>query len=217
MHVATIRRASGLALLGLLVSTAASAQDDVRTHVMQLADVSGDTPTGQGLLPTAVAEAAIAAQHARLAGEEPANLDGMRRHAGHALHALDPSAASGGPGLGYGVKRATAGAALQVELAAGSEGASENVTFHALHIATALGNVTQWTDEAIGLAQRIQSAPSTGEAAQLVSRLDLLCRAITLGRDVDRDGLVGWRQGEGGLAQATYHMNALKRGEGFGP
>jgi hypothetical protein len=216
MQLPTIRKALGLALVGLVVGTAADAQD-VRTHIMQAADASGESPTGQGLLPTAVAEAMIAAEHAALAAADLTNVDGMRRHAGHVLHALDPSATVGGPGLGYGVKRGASAAALHVELAAASDSVSENVAFHAPHIITALGNVTQWTDEAISLARRIQSAPSAAEAATLVSRLDQLCRAIVYGRDANRDQLVGWQQGEGGINQAKYHMNLLKRGEGFGP
>jgi hypothetical protein len=216
MQLPIIRKALGLALVGLVVGTAADAQD-VRTHIMQAADVSSESPTGQGLLPTAVAEALIAAEHAVLAASDLNNVDGMRRHAGHVLHALDPSATAGGPGLGFGVKQGASGAALHVELAAASEGVSENVAFHAPHIITALGNVTQWTDEAVSLARRIQSAPSAAEAAGLVSRLDQLCRAIVYGRDANRDQLVGWQQGEGGINQAKYHINLLKRGEGFGP
>ena len=201
--------------MGVLLRTPADAQDPVHTHIGHAADSFGDTPNGQGLLPAAVAEAEVAAQHAGLAAEDPTNLDGMRRHAGHVLHALDPSVVASGPGLGYGGKEGTRGAALHIELAAGADNASENVAFHAHHITAALGNFEQWTDEVIALGQRIQSAPSAADAASLVARLNILCQAIALGMDANGDGRIGWQEGEGGLAQATQHMTLMKRGEGL--
>jgi len=215
MHATTGLRAPGFALMGLLVGAATDTQAQVHAYITHAADVASDTPNGLGVLTVAFAEAEIAALHAGLAVEDLTNLDGMRRHAGHTLHALDPAIGGVGPGLGYGVKHGAAGAAFDIEFAAGSDGASQNVTFHARHIDATLGNVVQWTDEAIALAQRVQSSPTAADAAPLVSRLDDLCRAILRGRDTDRDRLVGWRTGEGGLAQATQHMNLLKRGEGL--
>lgn len=215
MDVTILRRALGLALSGMIVGAAVDAQNPVHVHIGHAADAFGDTPGGVGLLAAAVSEAQIAAQHAELAAGGPDNLDGMRRHAGHVLHALDPSVSAGGPGLGYGVKQGATGSALHIELAVGSEGASENVTLHAHHILTALANVSQWTDEAIALAQRVQSAASAAAASPLVTQLDAICHAIVYGRDANRDGRIGWQEGEGGLAQATQHMNLLKRGEGL--
>lgn len=215
MQATTLRWALGLAASGVLLGTPADAQDPVHAHIGHAADSFGDTPNGQGLLPAAVAEAEVAAQHAVLAAEDPTNLDGMRRHAGHVLHALDPSVVASGPGLGYGVREATRGAALHVELAAGADSISENVSFHGHHITVALGDVVQWTDEAIALGQRIQSAASVADAASLVARLNTLCQEIALGRDANGDGRIGWQEGEGGLAQATQHMTLMKRGEGL--
>jgi hypothetical protein len=215
MDATTLPRAFGLALLGMIGGTATSAQNPVHAHIGHAAIAFGDTPGGQGLLPTALQEAEIAAQHTALASADPENLDGMRRHAGHALHALDPSVVPGGPGLGYGVKQGATGAALHVGMVIGPDGASENVTVHTAHIATALANVTQWTDEAIALAQRLQSAASVASAASLVTQLDAVCHSIVYGRDADGDGRVGWQEGEGGLAQATQHMNLMRRGEGL--
>jgi len=215
MHATTLRRVLGLVLAGVVVGTAAEAQDSAHAHIMHAADAFADTPGGLGLLPTAMAEAEVAAQHAELAMEDPLNLDAMRRHAGHVLHALDPAMSGGGPGLGYGVMAAASGAARHVGLALLSELTSDNLGLHARHIATSLDNVVRWTEEAVPLARQIQSAPSAASAAPLVARLNTLCRAIVRGMDADRDGRVGWQEGEGGLAQATYHMNLLKRGEGL--
>ena len=66
------------------------------------------------------------------------------------------------------------------------------------------------------MAQAILSARSVAEARPLVDRLEALCEAVLWGRDVDRDGIVGWEEGEGGLAQAKYHMNLLRRARGPG-
>lgn len=175
-----------------------------------------DTPNGQGLLPTALAEADIALQHARLAVEDSLSLVQMRRHAGHAIHALDPAVVGGvGPGLGYGVRQSATEAAQHVEVAASADSLSENIAVHALAISTSLANAEQWSGQAVELAQEIQSARSVAAARPLVSRLVSLCHAIRWGRDADGDGIVGWTQGEGGLAQAEYHMNLLRRGEGL--
>ncbi len=61
-----------------------------------------DTPNKSGLLPTAIAEAKVAAQHAGFAASKPATLAWIKTHIGHVLHAVDPSVEPKGPGLGYG-------------------------------------------------------------------------------------------------------------------
>ena len=72
----------------------------------RVARCAGD---GMGLLPVAQAEAAIAAQHANLAISKPSDIDSIRLHSGHVLHAIDPVAIEAGPGLGYGLERAAGG------------------------------------------------------------------------------------------------------------
>lgn len=211
-----LRRAPALACFATCIATSVAAQADVRTHIGYAAESFAETPTGQGLLPTAMAEARIAEQHVELAVADSLTLVGMRRHAGHVIHALDPDVVAGaGPGLGFGVRRAALEALRHVELAAAADSASENVTLHALHITTSLANVVQWVDEAVTLAQQIQTAPSVAAAVPMVQRLESLCRAILWGRDGNGDGVVGWREGDGGVAQATYHMNLLRRAEGL--
>lgn len=217
MRTSTIVRAlSGLGLVGLLASPAAHAQaNPAHTHMGHVADGFRGTPEGQGLLPTAVAEAEVAAQHAGLAGRDPSNLDGMKRHIGHVLNAMDPTEVESGPGLGYGVKAATAGVARHIGLAAGSDGASDNITTHGNHVSTAAGNVVTWVDEVIALARQVQEATEADAAAGMVEELIELTNAIVSGTDANGDGRTGWQEGEGGLAQATQHMNLMKRGEGL--
>lgn len=209
-----LRGFAGLAVASLLGAAPALAQNPAHTHMGHVADAFRATPDGQGLLPTAVAEAEIAAQHAGLAARDPNNLEGMKRHMGHVLHALDPSLVESGPGKGFGVKAAAAGVVQHIELAAGSEGASDNVKTHASHVATAARNVQRWTDEAISLAQEIQDA-TDNSAADLLAEVVELTNAIVSGQDANGDGRVGWQEGEGGLAQATQHMTLMKNGEGM--
>ena len=211
-------RALVLTLAWLLPGTALHAQaPDVYSELDQVAVSSLDTPNGQGLLPTALAEADVALQHARLAAADSLGLIPMRNHAGHVMHALDPAVVGGaGPGLGYGVRRSAMEAQRHLDTAASADSVSENVAVHVRAISTSLANVVQWSDQAVAVAQQVQSARSVSAALPLVSRLLSLCHAIRWGRDADGDGIVGWQQSEGGLAQAEYHMTLLRRGEGLG-
>lgn len=212
-------RSLALALCGLLPGVSALGQvSEIYSHLDEVALSSMATPGGDGLLPTAIAEADIALTHARLAAGDSLNLTGMRRHAGHVVHALDPAVVGGvGPGLGFGVRRAALEAARQMELVTAADSLSENVARHALYVRTSLDDAARWSDEAVAVAQQIQTARSVAAALPLLRRLVSLCHAIRWGRDADRNGIVSWEEGEGGLAQAEYHMHSLRRGEGLAP
>lgn len=174
-----------------------------------------DTPDQMGFLPTAQAEAEIAAQHAGFAASRPDDLDWMQLHAGHVLHAIDPSVEAEGPGLGYGVRQAAQGVAQHVRFAADSEDASDNVRLHATHVETSAGNVVAWSERVVELGQQVQAASSAEEAAPLVAEMQTLTRAILEGTDADGDGTVTWQENEGGLAQAAQHMQFMQEGEGM--
>ena len=120
-----------------------------------------------------------------------------------------------GPGRGYGVKRAATGAAQHIQAAAGTDGASDNVTTHAPHVATAATNAVTWADEIVGLAQQVESATSASVAAELAGRINALAQQIVSGTDANGDGRVGWQEGEGGLQQAEQHLGFMKAGEGL--
>ena len=174
-----------------------------------------DTPDQMGLLPTAQAEAEVAAQHAGFAVSRPDDLDWMKLHAVHVVHAIDPSVEPEGPGLGYGVQRAAEGAAQHVRFAADSEDASDNVKLHATHVETSAGNVVVWSQRIVELGQQVQTASSPAEAAPLVVEIETLTQAILAGTDANGDGTVSWEEGEGGLAQAAQHMQFMQEGEGM--
>ena len=190
-------------------------QNPVHNHIGHVMTSWTDTPGAQGVLPIAIADAKVAATHAGYMQKAAGNLDSIKLHAGHVLNALDPSLEAKGPGSGYGVKRAAAGAAQHIEFAAKTEGASKGVQTHAGHVTASLADVTQWTDAAIATAQKIRSATSASEAAPLVAELVAQTASISNGIDTNKDGTIGWQAGEGGLAQANQHMMLMMKGEGL--
>lgn len=212
-HVVAI---AAVAMMAGIPSVVLAQANPVHSHIGHASDAFRGTPDGMGLLPTAVAEAEIAHQHATLAGRDPTSLEGMQRHMAHVIHALDPSVEESGPGNGYGVVAAAEGAARHTELAAASAGASDGVKTHATHVATAARSAGTNAEAAIEVAESIQEAEDAEAAATLLAELTALTDAILNGTDADGDGRVGWQEGEGGLAQAATHMGLLKRGEGLG-
>ena len=212
--------------IGMAALVAACAGSDQRTgsetdtnmahvHIGHVVTAWQDTPDQMGLLPTAQAEAEVAAQHAGFAASRPDDLDWMKLHVGHVLHAIDPSVEPQGPGLGYGVHRAAQGVAQHVRFAADSEGASDNVKLHATHVETSAGDVVAWSEQVVELGQEVQATSSAAEAAPLVAKIETLTQAILAGTDADGDGTASWEQGEGGLAQAAQHMQFMQEGEGM--
>src|ERR671912_2080550 len=162
-------------------------------HIGHVMTTWTDTPNTQGFLPVAIADAKVAATHAELMQKSPDNLDVLKLHSGHVLHALDPTLEAKGPRSGYGVKRAAAGALQHIQLAARSEGASQNVQTHAGHVSASVSNVVAWTAEATATAQRIRAATSASEAAPLVMQLIAQTNSIANGMDADKNGTIGWQ------------------------
>jgi hypothetical protein len=215
-HIVLATAAVMAIMVGGLNGQQAPAANPAQTHIGHVMTAWKDTPNMTGFLPAAVADAKVAATHAGLAAKSPDNLDAMKMHAGHVLNALDPTLEAKGPGSGYGVKKAAAGALNHVGLAAKSEGASANVKTHSTHVSASLENVAKWTDEAIGTAQKIRASTSAADAAKLVTDLVAQTNAIANGMDANKDGNIGWQTGEGGLAQAQTHMGLMMKGEGMG-
>lgn len=213
--LAALAAAMGGAAIAAQEKPAAPAANPVHNHIGHVMTQWKDTPGSQGFLPTAIADAKVAATHAGYMQKSPDNLDSIKLHAGHVLNALDPSLEAKGPGSGYGVKRAAAGAAQHIQLAAKTEGASKGVQTHAGHVTASLADVTQWTDAAIATAQKIRAATSASEAAPLVAELVAQTTQISNGVDANKDGTIGWQTGEGGLAQANQHMMLMMKGEGL--
>jgi len=208
-----------LALVGAALpgSTEVFAQQPnmVHAHIGHVSDAFRDTPEGRGLLTTAQAEAAVVAQHAGFMANDPSNLDMAKRHAGHVLHAIDPTVVTTGPGLGYGLKKAGTSAITHIEMAAGLDNASANVKTHTNHVATSIRASLERADQVADLARKIQAATTAAEVAPLVQQLNTLAQQIVTGVDANGDGRITWEAAEGGLDQAAQHMTLMKRAEGL--
>ena len=157
-----------------------------------------DTPGTRGFLPVAADEARVAVLHAGLA-LKASSLDDIKLHAGHVLHALDPAVEPKGPGAGYGVKKAAAGALQHLDFAAKADGATAAITTNAPQVSSSLSNVLQWVDQAVSAAQRVRVATDAAEAARLATDLVAVVRRIS----------------EEGLEQAQTHMGVILKAEGL--
>ena len=194
---------------------AVGSSQEAHIHIGHVMTMSPDTPNTQGFLTVAIADGKVAAAHAGLMQQSPDNLESMKLHAGHVLHALDPTLLTNGPGSGYGGRRAAGSALRHIQLAARSAGASQNVQTHAVHVSASLGDVMEWTGQAIATAQQIRTARTASQAAALVTEVVRYTDSILKGTDANKDGSIGWQSGEGGLAQAQAHMDLMVKGEGL--
>ncbi len=222
-----IQRISVIAILLVLAACATTTKDSAmpmtdetamaenmaHAHMGHVTDSWGDTPNEMGLLPTAIAEAEIAMQHAGFAADQLDNLEWMKTHAKHVLHAVDPSAVGEGPGLGYGVKNATRGVAKHIGFAAESDEATENVKLHAVHVATSADNTLWRVDEVALYAWQVLAAPTAAEAAPAAKQMLRHTKQLLDGRDANGDGNVSWHQDEGGLKASEKHMGFMRAGE----
>jgi len=185
----------------------------VQTHIGHVMDSFNGTPMNMGLLPTAMAEAKTAAQHAGLAAKST-TLAMMQTHAGHVINAIDPTIVDKGPGLGYGLKKAALGVATHANLAGNAPEANAGVKMHAMHVNTAATNAAAMADEVVALAQKIRASTSLEEAQKLAAEMQTKAEEITSGVDADKNGTITWNKPEGGLMQAQQHMGLMKTAAG---
>jgi hypothetical protein len=229
--------AGSAALFALVLSIEAIAArqapaNPAHVHIGHVMTSWKDTPDMKGFLPAAIADAQIAIEQMERADLE-GRINDFLLYGGYVLHALDPGADTQEliktayarlpttylkveiPGSGYGVKRAVAGALQHVQLAATSDGASDIVKTHAVHVTASLENVAQWTDQAIAIARKLLAAKDVATGQPFVDELVALTAQIAAGIDANNDGQVGWQAGEGGLRQAQTHMRLMMKGEGL--
>ncbi len=190
-----------------------AAKNISHVHIGHVMDGWKDTPEGKGLLPTAIAEAAIASQHAGFSAKKSGDLVWMKTHIRHVLHAVDPSMEAKGPGLGYGVIKAAMGAKKHINFSAGSPDASKNVKLHTPHVSTSLDNSVARAKEIVRICNQALGASSAAAAAPLVKKVNVLTGQLLQGADANGDGKITWKQNEGGLKEAEKHMGFMKKGE----
>jgi hypothetical protein len=182
-------------------------------HLGAISTTFFDTPDGMGLLPTGLAEAAIAEEYVRVAGRDSTNVRAMSGNMVHVLHAIDPGLTGGGYGLGYGFRRAAEGVRVSIQLAMQAGGVTEPLLYHAQFIEAAATGALAKADDAVTLARQIQGSQNAAATLRLVNRLANLVRAMAYGADLDGDGRIGNDPAEAGLAQAGYHLELVRRME----
>ena len=164
------------------------AQSPGQNHIDHALKAFKATPEGVGLLQAAIKEAQIAQRHAEFAAKDLSNIDSMKRHLGHVLHALDTSAMSEGPGLGYGAQKATKGAIQHLGLAAKTDGASESLQAHAGHAIGFAESTLERIELIKGQIEKVNSSNSADEAAEHVKKVHALSVQLTDGTE-DKPGL----------------------------
>lgn len=187
----------------------ASGPSPAEIHLGHVMKSMNGPPDRVGLLEILEAETAVALQHAELMVSDPADLDSMKRHAAHVGHALDPSSQEKGPGKGYGLEKAASWVDKKSKLMTRSEGATEAMNTHSVHISASAANVVGWAKAALAEVEKIAAAETAEVAAASAKRLHELVSFIESGTDADGDGRVGWQEGEGGVAQVRQHLEIL--------
>ena len=228
----TAAAVGGAMVLSIAATRAQAPASQAHAHIGHVMTSWKDTPDTKGFLPTAIADTQVAMEQVERADLE-GRINDFWLYGGYLLNALDPGPQTDAllktayarlpttyvkvevPGSGYGVKRAVAGALQHVQLAAKSEGASDNVKTHAAHVVASLENVAKWTDEAIATARKLLEAKDVGGGQILVDELTAQVGQIAIGTDANGDGQTGWQTGEGGLRQANTHMRLMMKGEGL--
>lgn len=154
----------------------------VHAHIGHVMTAWRDTPGTVGLLTVALSDTRVAAAHALLTSKST-SLDDLKLHAGHVLHALDPTIEPKGPASGYGAKKAAAGALQHVGFAAAAETASADLKSRAAIVSAVLTETGAAIDRAIASAQSIRAATAPAEAAAHARELPALTTAINEGLD----------------------------------
>lgn len=219
-------------IVGASTTWAQTPVSPAHAHIGHVMTGWKDTPQMKGFLPTAIADAQVAMEQVERADLE-GRINDFWLYGGYVLNALDPGAETDAllkaayarlptnyvkievPGTGYGLKRAVAGALQHVQLAAKSEGASDNVKTHAAHVTASLENVAKWTGEAIATTRKLLEAKDVGSGQVLVDELTAQINQLALGTDANGDGQTSWEHGEGGLRQASSHMRLMMKAEGL--
>ena len=168
-------------------------------------------PQARSLIDTAIAEARTAAEQAALAAKRPGDGKWLDQYTLNIRHAINPvSGDKGLPGLGYGVRRATKEIMRQMELAAKSPDASVALKGQAPRVNRMGKNVLGWCTKIDGLINQLAKEEQSRSRKKLLKDLKDYTSRLVEGFDKNRDGLVTWRRGEGGLVVIADHLQVLE-------
>jgi hypothetical protein len=163
-----------------------------------------------GLLQAARAEANVVVTHAGLGLQNPNDINAMKMHARHIIHAIDPRRVETGPGTGYGLLMASEGLVRHVELASRAAGSNDQMKTHATHAVASSKNTQRRADRIVAIAIIIADFVETpADAAELFRDLKVLADQLVAGIDANGDGTVGWQEGEGGLQIVEQHVGFM--------
>jgi hypothetical protein len=171
------------------------------------------TPDKKGLFQVAEEEADIALAHSEYALEKPNELDAIKLHVRHVMHAVDPESHPEGPGLGFGLKRALTEAVSHISFAAESDDASDNVRNFAKPFGKNVKATLERCDLILIFGREILQMGSAEEATILAGEIMNLTRANVEGIDTDGNGNIGPDPGEYGLKQLRVQITEMTNRE----
>lgn len=171
-------------------------------------DSAPGTPDGEGYVSTALADAQVAIIHADLTAQSTTIAD-MQMHAGHVLHAVDPSAIAEGPGSGYGLLLSSQNMASALEIAQGSE--QQPVRLRAGKALECAQNTERRAETLIRIAGSIANANSLESAQPRADQMKLVARQLVNGFDNNGDGAISCANFEGGITQAMQQLSYAKQ------
>ena len=131
-------------------------------HVGHVVTAWVDTPGQRALFDVALAEAAIATEHAAYAVDGARDVAAVRLHLGHVLHAVDPVREPAGPGTGYGLAKAIGGCDDHLGFALEVRDASANLK---AGMPAVIGTLRPLRDEARAIAALAAEGRGAADAA----------------------------------------------------
>lgn len=200
------------------LSGAVSAESTMNVAHMHLDHVGTEwpeTPNQLGLLPTALNEANIAETHMTLALDHGGDLDALKQHVGHVIHALDPEQQNSGPGAGFGVIEGADGAEKHMLYSAQSPGASDNIINNNLSVRNPLKNAESLAKKAVRRGKAVLEADSVAGAEEDLQAMAWLVNAMIHGIDENGDGEISPDRTEGGLNIAREQLAKIREAEGL--
>ncbi len=182
-------------------------------HFGHVATGFADAPAGRGLVMTAALDANAAMMHANIAALSPTDLNAMKMHATHVLHALAPEAGAQGPGSGYGLRKAVDAVATHMEMALTAPGASATMKKFGPAAVGSARAVSARAQALAGLAAQVLAATTPAEAAPIAEQMRVMGLALDQGTDVNGSGRIDVDAVEPGLNHLEAQIYSIFEGE----
>lgn len=157
---------AALAAWGLAACVSVQLPSIAHVHVGHAVTAWPDTPGKKGLFDIAQQEAKIVAEHAGYAVAGARDINEVKMHLGHVLHALNPALEKEGPGTGYGLMKSLDGTADHLGFAGEVKDVSAHVKTGLPPIIAALKPLQQETQV---LAVLARDARQSRDLAQVVA------------------------------------------------